>query len=908
VQTITLNINGKNISCTQGTSILEAAENHGIKIPKLCYHHSLAPAGACRLCLVEDGQTGRLLASCVTPATQDMTIQTQTPGLIKHRQNIVSLMMSEHPESCIVCSKGNRCQLRQIAADLGIGDTRLYPMPNFKPLEQANPFIMRDLSKCILCGKCIRADHELVVTGAIDYSLRGFESRPATVHELPLEHSNCTFCGTCVSMCPTGALSAKTTYVGTPERESNSICGFCGVGCCLTMGAAGGQVVEVNPAHFPKSVNDSTLCVRGHFAHDFLNSKKRLTRPLVRKENELEPVSWDDALKVTAERLSDISKKYGPQSIALLGSSKCTNEENYLFQKIGRAILKTNSVDNGGYFSGRLFLSMVDERTDRENRFSFFAGPLSGLEQAEAVFVLGTDPGQSAPVVNYYLKRGAGKGVPLVVANPVEIGLSRFSSVWLHPTGRKASGDNFLDMFYLELINGLSALLLEDEAVDAPFISRFTDGFEDYRESLSSLDLESNCQKAGLDLDSLKKTAAIFRGKKIAFVVGDGIFLQRYGMETMEALLNLSLMTGSIGYKGAGLHIMAKENNQVGAWDMGTVPDALPGRLPLANEENRKLWEHAWQTKISPDPGLDLIQIIKGAEAGKLKALYILGENPLLTLPQGDRVLKAIEKIDFVVVQDILFNQTAAAAHVVLPGAAFSEKEGSFTNMEGLIQSFSRVVPPPGNARPDLEILGHLADKMGHPEFKTSPEEIRKEIGRILPEYAGAGRNQHAIWIREFDDNTKDYKGEEKKICFSSVTSAKKESPDEAYPFTAILGPLRYHLGGGTRTGFSERIQSYNAEGEIELSPADCSELDLGKKDSVRLVSPTGTIERKISENKNLLPGYIFVPLAVNGNDARNLVPLTPLSDADSSGWDSCQVKVEKISSLRPDDEKKEMI
>jgi formate dehydrogenase alpha subunit len=285
LETITLTIDGKKISCPSGTTIIEAAEQHGIKIPRLCYHPDLKPLGACRLCLVEDEKRGRLMASCVAPVTQDMAIRTDNPRIIRHRRNIVRLMIAEHPESCIVCSKGNRCQLRQVAAQMGVGETNLYHMPNYKTLEQANPFIIRDLSKCILCGKCIRADHELVVVGAIDYNLRGFKSRPATAHDLGLEDSNCTFCGTCVSICPTGALSTKNNrYVGSPERESHSICGFCGVGCSLTMGATGDRITEINPSDMPETVNKATLCVRGHFAHDFLNSDDRLISPLVRNE------------------------------------------------------------------------------------------------------------------------------------------------------------------------------------------------------------------------------------------------------------------------------------------------------------------------------------------------------------------------------------------------------------------------------------------------------------------------------------------------------------------------------------------------------------------------------------------------------------------------------------------------
>jgi len=646
LETITLTINGNKISCPKGTSVFDAAGDNGIKIPNLCHHHSLKPFGACRMCLVEDQKTGRLMASCVTPAVQDMTLLTDSPLIIKHRRNIVRLMMAEHPESCIVCNKGNRCKLRLIAAQLGIGESGLYPMPNYKKFEQANPFIIRDLSKCILCGKCIRADHELVATGAIDYNLRGFKSRPSVVHDLSLENSTCTFCGTCISICPTGALSAKLEYAGTPEKESVSICGFCGVGCNLKIGASGEQVVEVNPAHNKKTVNDATLCVRGHFAHDFLNSPARLTEPMIMKEDQLEPASWDDALETVSSRLIEILEKNGTQSIAFFGSSKCTNEENYLFQKIARVIFKTNNVDNGGYMSGRHILSMIESRTDKEGRFNFFAGSLSGLEKADIVFVVGADPGNYAPVVNYYLKRGAKKGIPLIVACPGQTELMDYSSVKLHfPAGERSQEYN-KDLFYLELINCLSAMLIEKEAYDKSFIGRFTKDFRDYKDTLSAIDLKQKIRSSGLDFEVLQKTVELLKGGKIAFVVGHEIVLHRYADQIMEALLNLALMTGSIGYEGAGFHVLGMENNLVGSWDMGTVPDSLPGRRLLENDSALKEWELVWQVELLADPGMNLVQMIEAAEDGHLKALYIMGENPIRSLPQSGRVLKALENID----------------------------------------------------------------------------------------------------------------------------------------------------------------------------------------------------------------------------------------------------------------------
>lgn len=893
METIALTIDGKKIRCTEGQSILKVAEANGIKIPKLCYHHSLKPFGACRLCLVEDEKTGRLFASCVTPVAPDMVLLSDSPEVREHRRNIISLMMAEHPESCIVCNKGNRCQLRKIAAELDIGENHLYPMPNHEPLEQGNPFIMRDLSKCILCGKCIRADHELVCAGAIDYNQRGFDSRPATLHEMPLEKSTCTFCGTCVSMCPTGALSTQAEFVGTPERESISVCGFCGVGCNLTLGVAGNQIVDVNPSHIEHSVNDATLCVRGHFAHDFLNSSQRLTQPLVRQEDKLTPTTWDDALELTASRLLDIKNQHGPDNIAFFGSSKCSNEENYLFQKIARTIIGTNNVDNGGYMSGRFFLSLVEERTDKAGRFNFFAGPLSGLEQAEVIFVLGAEPAQTAPVLNYYLKRSVKKGIPLIVAHPKKTDLTGNASVGIHPDVSSSSKKNAPTSFYLELVNLISAQLIEKDAEDASFNSQFTAGYELYKTELLSLAPETSAQKAHLNLDDIKQAAALLLGKKITFVVGEDLMLQRYGKETMEALLNLASMTGSIAYNGAGFHILSKENNLVGSWDMGTVPETLPGRLMINNDQDRNIWEKAWKSKIPRTPGLDLYHMIEEAEKGNLKAIYIMGENPLRSLPQHNRLLKSLENLDFIVTQDILFNETVNIAHVVLPGAAFSEKAGSFTNMEGKIQCFPAVVPPPIIAKPDLEILGLVAEEMGVPHYKTTHEDIRKEMSTTISAFSETTAPKQSIWTRQIHRNKDDLA--ERQIHYSPVTSSEQTIMDNTYPFVALLGSLRFHLGSGTRTEQSARIGACDSYGEIEVSPTDAKKMNLTDQDLIRVTSAVGEIERKIKIVSTIQTGFIYIPTAYNQNDARNLIQLTPLLEASSNGWDSCQVMVDRI-------------
>jgi len=884
LEEISLTINGKTISCPQGTSILNAALENGIKIPTLCNHPHLEPVGACRLCIVEDEKSGRIMASCVTPVSPNMAIQTDSPIIKRYRRNIIRLMMANHPESCIVCSQGNRCELRQIAAELGVGQIELYPMPHYTGLEEANPFIIRDLSKCILCGKCIRADHELVMVGAIDYNLRGFKSRPATVHEMPLEKSTCTFCGTCVSMCPTGALSLKNTqYVGSPQKESSTICGFCGVGCSLVMGSVDNKIVEVNPSHQEDTVNLSTLCVRGHFAHDFLNVSERLTHPLIRKDGELLPATWDEALGIVSKKLIEIKKKHGPQSLAFIGSSKCTVEENYLFQKMARVVLGTNNVDNGSYGSEKVKENLINRNLDGCGLIK----PLAGLEKAEVIFVIGADPTQSAPVVSYYIKRASRiNRIPLIVADPRKTGLVPFSSLWL-PLAPHSD---------CAMINAMAAILYKRKSYDTGFINKFTEGFDRYSDGLLLVNLETVSRVTGLNREIIEKAANFIEGKKIAFVIGHGILQQRYGSLSMDALLNLALMTGSVGGEDHGLYFLARENNQIGAWDMGVVPDSLPGRQPLSNDTIRNHWEQNWEVTISPDPGLNLIRMIEEAEKGNLQALYIMGENPLRSLPQPERIRNALNKPELLVVQDILATETTQLADVVLPGAAFSEKGGTFTNLEGRIQLFEPAVSPPGEAKPDWEILDMLFDTMRYSKRYSSLNEIRAEISQLVPMYSELEQSGQKSWVKG-SSNLRlfhpDAQGEP--IHFSPVVSLEDDGLKEDYPFTAIVGSLRYHLGSGTRTSHSNRVNNFSVKGEMEISPEDSDRIHIKEGDTVRISSPHGSIVREVTIKKDLRSGLVFIPTGFHNNDAMKLINLTQLGEANSPGWKECPVKIEKL-------------
>jgi formate dehydrogenase alpha subunit len=604
---------------------------------------------------------------------------------------------------------------------------------------------------------------------------------------------------------------------------------------------------------------------------------------LIRKDGELLNTSWEEALDVVAERLTSIRKKNGPRSVALMGSSKCTVEENYLFQKMARVVLGTNNVDNGDYLAGRSLLNALDERLDGGGRVR----PLSGLEGAEVIFVVGADPTESVPVVGYTLKRASRmKGIPIMVADPRRTDLVPFSSLWL-PLAPHSDH---------ELIHALAAILCKKEAYDVDFISRFTQGFDHYQKGLASLDLERVSLVTGLDENMMERAADLLKGKKIAFVVGQGVLQQRYGNLTLDALVNLALMTGSLGGEGKGFWFLAMENNQTGAWDMGTVPDLLPGRRPINEDLNRKNWEEIWGVRLSPDPGLNMIRMIEEAEKGNLKALYIMGENPLRTLPQPERVRKALDNLKFLVVQDILSNETTHVADVVLPGAAFSEKGGAFTNLEGRIQSFEPVVPPPGEAKPDWEILDLLGGRMGHPQRYSSIQDVRTEISRHVPMYSELRETKRQSWVKE-SSRLRPFRpdGEGKKISFASVVSAEDEERHEDYPFKALLGSVRFHLGSGTRTAHSDRIKDFALKGEAEISFEDADRMELKGGDTVKISSPYGSISREVILKKDLRPGLIFIPMGFHNNDVMQLIGLRELGVEGSPGLKEVGVRIEKI-------------
>ncbi len=859
---IAITLNGSPVSGRPGMTILDLAREVGIKIPTLCHDPSLKPAGVCRICLVEEEKSARLLASCITPISTGMVINTESPAVIENRKVIVKLMLASHPESCVLCEKGNRCHLRSLAAELGIGRVDYYPMPKFSGTQEVNPFILRDLSKCVLCGKCIRADQELVVTGALDYLGRGFQAAPATVFNGPLETSECTFCGTCLTMCPTGALFEKgKPHLGTPAARVSSLCSYCGCGCNIFIETVDNKIVSVapNPENSP---NGRTLCAKGHFGFDYIHHHDRLKKPLIRKEGALQEAEWDEALDFAAKGLMECHSKYGPEALAFLGSSKCTNEENFLFQKIARAVFGTNNIDNGARLHSGASVESLP--------FGAMTNPLEDIEQSDAIFVFGSNPSASHPVASYAIKRAARfKGIPLVVVDPRKTGLAAIASAWVSiRPGKDAS-----------LLNGMAAAILETGSFDNAFVLANCTDLDELKKSVAPFDAKFVETSTGCTADQFTKIVSILKeSKSPAIVYGHGVTRQAGASEIIRALVNLTLLKGSIGKQGGGIYPLDKENNGQGAWDMGCSPGRLPGSRRLDDQEAVHRFESSWQKPIPKTPGYSAPEMIQAAEAGNLRAMYVMGENPVRSFPNSPGVEKALGSLEFLIVQDLFLTETANLAHVVFPACSFAEKDGTFTNIERRVQRIRKAMEPLAQSRADFEVLHGLAERLGYPMEYDSVSKVTEEIASAIPGYAihTAQRLSISDW------------GNGKVPLTPAAPLVTTEIKDGG--FILLRGSSLFQFMGGTRTSRSSRLGSMKSAEGIEMNPSDALRLGVDEGEKVKISNGGSDVVTAVSLSDSLPKGILFCHYHDLAFSA--LFSLDPKS----GGSASCTVRVEKES------------
>ncbi|MBN1162105.1 MAG: formate dehydrogenase subunit alpha [Dehalococcoidales bacterium] len=892
MEAITIVLNGVEVSGYPGTTILELARESGVYIPTLCNDPNLVSIGACRLCIVEDERNGALLASCVTPISPGMIINTNSPRVLEHRKKILKLMLASHPDSCLVCDKGNRCQLRKLAAEMGIGLVEFQRIPQSDTIEEVNPFIERDLSKCIMCGKCIRADQELVVEGAIDYIHRGASVKAATLNDLPLEKSECTFCGVCVAICPTGAIMEKDrAYTGTATTMVTSVCPYCGCGCAITLGVKDGKIIYTRPV--PESpVSRGTLCVRGSYGYDFIHSKERLNKPLVKVNGDFQEATWEEALALAAENFKRIKEIYGPDALAVFGSPKCTNEENYLLQRFARGVLGTNNIDN----SNRLYCAASLTGLGVTVGYAGTTGSINYLERSQIILVIGANPEISAPAVAYAIKRAVKfNGAKLIIIDPRYTPLSNFAQIHL----RSSVGTD------VPLLNGLARIIINEKKLDEEFVTRMTDNFNNWSKSLEKYTAVYVEKTTGIPKKDIQTAARLLgEAENTSIVYGNGITQQANGTETVIAIANLAMLTGNAGRRG-GIFALQRHNNARGACDMGVVPNFLPGYLGVNDTQNRQKFEGRWNVKLPADNGLTALEMMEAARKGKVKGMFIMGENPVASFPQPKLIKEALTSLEFLVVTDMFPGEAVRLASVVLPATSFAEKEGTFTNFEGRIQSVRKAIIPFGDSRPDSEIIMQLSLAMGSPMLYSSPHQVMEEIEEMVPFYhkvSPKDADTMGLEMGEVDGDTPGTRRFYKGLFpsgfgrFQPVDFTPLQESKNGYNFTLITGSSRYHFGTGAWSQRSSRLRRFSPESFLEINPADAKELGFKDEDKIQIISEQGEISTSAKVSNVLPKGLLYMADSFPQSPVRELFGTVIDPRSKTPALKSCAVRLERIT------------
>jgi formate dehydrogenase alpha subunit len=890
-EAVTITLDGVEVSGYAGMTILDLARESGVDIPTLCHDPNLTSTGDCRLCLVEDEHSGALLASCVAPIAPGMVINTRSPRVVEHRKVILKLMLASHPDSCLVCDKGNSCQLRKLAASMGIGLVEFQRIPRPGIIEEVNPFIERDLSKCILCGKCIRADQEMVVEGAIDYIHRGSITKPATLNDTPLEKSECTFCGTCVAICPTGAIMEKDrAYTGTTATTVNTICPYCGCGCTICLSVKDGRVIQARPSA-ESPVNRGTLCVRGSYGYDFIHSPERLASPLVKADGEFQETTWEQALSQVAAEFKRIKETHGPDSLAVFGSSKCTNEENYLLQRLARGVLGTNNIDNGS----RLYNPASRIGLGASTGYPGTTSSLDVLERSQVIMVIGADPDVSAPVVGYAIKRAVRyKGATLCLIDPRQTKLASFAQLWLQP--REGTD--------VALLNGLAKVITDEKKIDEEFVTRMTNNFIPWEKSLGKYTPEYVEETTGIPKRDVQQAARVFaEAEEAAIVYGNGIAQQVNGTDAVIAIANLAMLTGNIGRRG-GIFALQRENNAHGACDMGTLPDFLPGYQNTGDAQARQRFEERWGSQLPAGVGLTALEMLKQAGEGKVKGMFIMGENPVASFPQTTLVKKALSSLDFLAVTDIFLTETAKLASVILPAVSFAEKDGTFTNFEGSVQRIRKVIEPVGDSLPDGEIILKLAEYLGAPMPYSSQQQIMDEIEEMVPLYHPVSRADLVTTGVDWVDTGNSRLGTRRLYNGLFPSGFGRFSPVDytppqgvarnGYPLTLLVGSTLYQFGTGSRSSRTSRLSRFGQEDFVEISNADARDLGISDGERVKVTSKLGKLLTTAKISDRLPQGLLFMPISFPGGSIYELFDTILDHRAKAPALKSCAVRLER--------------
>ncbi|MDE2624609.1 MAG: formate dehydrogenase subunit alpha, partial [Betaproteobacteria bacterium] len=734
-QMVTLTIDGVDVSVPQGTSVMRAAVDAGTQIPKLCATDSLEPFGSCRLCLVEiEGRRG-YPASCTTPAENGMVVRTQSPKLADLRRGVMELYISDHPLDCLTCAANGDCELQDMAGTVGLREVR-YGYEGLNHLKDqadlSNPYFAYDPSKCIVCNRCVRACEETQGTFALTISGRGFGSRVSPSESQPFLESECVSCGACVNACPTATLMEKSIIeAGQPDHSVITTCAYCGVGCSFKADMKGNEVVRMTPWKDGKA-NEGHACVKGRFAWGYTTHKDRILKPMIRKNitDPWQEVSWDTAINYAAGEFRRLQQTYGNDSVGGITSSRCTNEETYLVQKLIRAAFGNNNVDTcarvchspTGYGLGQTYGTSAGTQT------------FKSVEKSDVILVIGANPTDAHPVFGSRMKKRLREGAKLIVVDPRQIDLVKSAHISADYHLQLRPGTN------VAMVSALAHVIVTEGLANQSFINERCDldSFKVWQEFVSR---PANSPEAlepvtGVPAQLVREAARLYAtGGNAAIYYGLGVTEHAQGSTAVIGIANLAMATGNIGREGVGVNPLRGQNNVQGSCDMGSFPHEFPGYRHVSDDATRSLFEKDWGVSLRKEPGLRIPNMFESALDGTFKGLYCQGEDIVQSDPNTQHVIAAMEAMECIVVQDLFLNETAKYAHVFLPGSSFLEKEGTFTNAERRISRVRKVMPPKAGLA-DWEVTVALSNALGYPMHYNDPSEIMDEIARLTPTFA----------------------------------------------------------------------------------------------------------------------------------------------------------------------------
>jgi formate dehydrogenase major subunit len=863
-------LNGKTVVCGSNQSILEAAQQNGVEIPRLCYMEGMRPDGNCRTCMVEIKGERVLAPSCCRYPKEGMEVTSNSARALTSQKMSIELLLSDVPETSYTLNS----ELDLWAKKLSIGKPRF--AARHQPAEDlSHPAMAVHLDACIQCNRCVRACREEQVNDVIGYAFRGGHSKIVFDLDDAMGDSTCVACGECVQACPTGALMpAREVGKIVADKQVDSVCPYCGVGCQLTYNIKDNVILYVQGKDGP--ANSSRLCVKGRYGFDYVQHKHRLTKPLIRKEgvpktkdfvvdpdnwrDVFREATWEEALDVAAKGFRKARDTYGKRSLAGFGSAKCTNEEAYLFQKLVRTGFGSNNVDHCTRLCHASSVAALMEGINS----GAVSNQVRDVANAEVIFVIGANPTVNHPVAATFIKNAAKAGVKLIVADPRRGDLARHATYNLQ---FKADTD-------VALLNAMLHVIVEEGLADKKFIADRTSGYEALAENVKKFSPEAMAPICGVDAQTIREVTRLYATSKASIILwGMGISQHVHGTDNARCLIALALSTGQIGKPGSGLHPLRGQNNVQGASDAGLIPMFYPDYQRVGTPAARQRFENLWHTQLDPDPGLTVVETLHAAKKRDIRSMFVMGENPAMSDPDVDHAREALATLDHLVVQDIFLTETAYLADVVLAATAWPEKVGTVTNTDRMVQLGRKAIEPPGDAREDFWILNELARRVGVDWYYAHPRDVFNEMRVCMDSIAGITwdrleRESSVTYpcVKEGDpgdpvvfiENFPTESGRAKFVPADLISAA--ERPDVEYPMVLITGRQLEHWHTGSMTRRASALDSIEPEPVVSIHPLDLEKLDVPAGETITVESRRGKISLYARADDGMPRGMVFVP------------------------------------------------